>query len=253
MSESRKDVLSRALEAELVGTSVDPGTLFTEDVVGWSPYAAVSGLNEVAALAALRDTAFSNVVILYRGLDEVRQQGIRRVGHRSGSHRTTRPRRPRGPGCDGTASQVGRRDGCRLSRWEDPVVPDLLRRHHLARTDGRRVRIRSRPAFCIEDRPDPFDVEFLEMQIRREASVAMGVGDEVDLAIFVRDEGAVVAGISGWTWGDGCELQNLWVAPSLPRTRARYTASRRRRGRSGHACVLTDRALHVRLPGARAL
>ena len=26
---------------------------------------------------------------------------------------------------------------------------------------------------------------------------------------------AVVAGISGWTWGDCCELQSLWVDPSL--------------------------------------
>jgi len=43
----------------------------------------------------------------------------------------------------------------------------------------------------------------------------MGLGDEVDLAIFVRDAGTVVAGISGWTWGDCCELQNLWVEPSL--------------------------------------
>jgi len=38
---------------------------------------------------------------------------------------------------------------------------------------------------------------------------------EVDLAIFVRDAGTVVAGISGWTWGDCCELQSLWVAPGL--------------------------------------
>ncbi len=43
----------------------------------------------------------------------------------------------------------------------------------------------------------------------------MGLGDEVELAIFVRDAGRVVAGISGWTWGDCCELQNLWVDPSL--------------------------------------
>ena len=69
--------------------------------------------------------------------------------------------------------------------------------------------------FHVEDHPDPLDIEFLETQIRREASAAMGLGDEVELAIFVRDAGTVVAGISGWTWGDCCELQSLWVEPSL--------------------------------------
>ena len=44
---------------------------------------------------------------------------------------------------------------------------------------------------------------------------AKGLGDEVELAIFVRDAGTIVAGISGWTWGDCCELQSLWVAPHL--------------------------------------
>ena len=67
----------------------------------------------------------------------------------------------------------------------------------------------------MEDLPDPHDIELLETRIRREASAAMGLGDEVDLAIFVREEGEVVAGISGWTWGDCCELQSLWVQPSL--------------------------------------
>ena len=69
--------------------------------------------------------------------------------------------------------------------------------------------------FCVEDHPDPADLEVLETQIRREASAAMGLGDEAELAIFVRDAGRVVAGISGWTWGDCCELQSLWVEPSL--------------------------------------
>ena len=68
--------------------------------------------------------------------------------------------------------------------------------------------------FQVEDSPDPLDIDFLETQIRREASAATGIGDEVELAIFVRDAGAVVAGISGWTWGDCCELQSLWVEPS---------------------------------------
>jgi GNAT superfamily N-acetyltransferase len=69
--------------------------------------------------------------------------------------------------------------------------------------------------FHVEDQPDPLDIELLETQIRREASAAMELGDEVDLAIFVREAGRVVAGISGWTWGDCCELQNLWVEPRL--------------------------------------
>ena len=67
----------------------------------------------------------------------------------------------------------------------------------------------------VEDDPDPLEIEFLETQIRREASAATGLGSEVELAIFVRDAGVTVAGISGWTWGDCCELQSLWVAPSL--------------------------------------
>ena len=71
MSESRKDVISKALEAEVGGASVDLGTLFTDDVVGWSPYATVSGLKALAELSALREDAFSNVVIMFRGVDEV--------------------------------------------------------------------------------------------------------------------------------------------------------------------------------------
>lgn len=66
----------------------------------------------------------------------------------------------------------------------------------------------------VEDRPDPSDLDVLETNIRREASAVTGLGDEIDLAIFVREAGVIVAGISGWTWGDCCEMQNLWVKPS---------------------------------------
>jgi ketosteroid isomerase-like protein len=64
-------VMVKALEAEVGSTSVDLSTLFTEDVVGWSPYASVSGLAGVADVSALRDLAFSNVVIVLRSVDEV--------------------------------------------------------------------------------------------------------------------------------------------------------------------------------------
>jgi ketosteroid isomerase-like protein len=71
MSGSRKEVLSNALKAEAGGASADLETLFIDDVVGWSPYVTVSGLTALAALSALREAAFSNVVITFRGLDEV--------------------------------------------------------------------------------------------------------------------------------------------------------------------------------------
>ena len=71
MSGSRKEVLAEALMAEVGAASVDLKTLFTDDVVGWSPYVTVSGLMAMADLASLREEAFSNVVITLRGLDEV--------------------------------------------------------------------------------------------------------------------------------------------------------------------------------------
>ena len=71
MSDSRKDVLLKALEVEIGAASADLGTLFTDDVVGWSPYADVSGLGSLVELTAIQVTAFSNVAILLRSLDEV--------------------------------------------------------------------------------------------------------------------------------------------------------------------------------------
>ena len=71
MTESRKDVMVKALEAEVGSTSVDLGALFTDDVAGWSPYASVSGLTALAELSSLREIAFSNVLIRLRSVDEV--------------------------------------------------------------------------------------------------------------------------------------------------------------------------------------
>jgi ketosteroid isomerase-like protein len=71
MSESRREVMVKALEAEVGDSSVALDSLFTDDVVGWSPYATVSGLAGLAKLSALRDLAFSKVVILLRAVDEV--------------------------------------------------------------------------------------------------------------------------------------------------------------------------------------
>ena len=51
--------------------------------------------------------------------------------------------------------------------------------------------------FQVESDPDPLDIGFLETQIRREASAAMGLGDEAELAILVREARGIIAWISG--------------------------------------------------------
>lgn len=66
----------QALEAEIGNEPTDPATIFTDDVEGWSPYASLSGLEAAATLATLREIAFSNTVILFRGLDEVGNKAI---------------------------------------------------------------------------------------------------------------------------------------------------------------------------------
>ena len=215
MSESRKDVLMKALEAEVGGASGDLGALFTDDVVGWSPYATVSGLTALAELAALREEAFSNVVIVFRGLDEVGNKAFAEwlieADHTG----------PLVLGDDAVVEATGRHvqlPGVTVADFREGKIRSYRTYFDDAladRADRRRLRSRVAVEFQVEDDPDPLDIEFLETQIRREASAAMGLGDEVELAIFVRDAGTVVAGISGWTWGDCCELQSLWVQPSL--------------------------------------
>jgi len=71
MNRPRKEVLSDAIKAEVGAAPADLTSLFTDDVIGWSPYVTVSGLAGLADLAALREEAFSDVVITFRGLDEV--------------------------------------------------------------------------------------------------------------------------------------------------------------------------------------
>ena len=107
--------------------------------------------------------------------------------------------------------------------------------------------------FHVEDHPDPLDVELLEAHIRSEASRAKGLGDEVELAIFVPRRRHDRRRHQRVDLGRLLRAAEPLGRAAPPRPRAGNSADRRRRGRSGARGMLTDRPLHLRLPGSGAL
>jgi GNAT superfamily N-acetyltransferase len=60
--------------------------------------------------------------------------------------------------------------------------------------------------------PTPGDIQYLEDRIYEYNSGVTGITDGEWLAIFVRDdEGRIVGGISGNTWGGCAEIRQFWV------------------------------------------
>lgn len=87
------------------------------------------------------------------------------------------------------------------------------------------------------EEPRPEDVEFLEDRLYEFNREATGIGDGRGLGVFLRDAaGAIVAAAAGHTWGDTCELRQVWVAEPLRgrglarRLLAEAEAEARRRG-----------------------
>ncbi len=72
------------------------------------------------------------------------------------------------------------------------------------------------PPLTIETEPDPKDLQFLEDRIIEFNYQATGYTDGKLLAIFDRDaQGAITAGVSGFTWGGVCQVDWLWVRQDL--------------------------------------
>lgn len=63
--------------------------------------------------------------------------------------------------------------------------------------------------------PSPADVAFLEDRLYEFNVAQTGFGDGVLLGVFLRDEAEnLIAGATGHTWGETCELKQVWVAES---------------------------------------
>jgi GNAT superfamily N-acetyltransferase len=68
----------------------------------------------------------------------------------------------------------------------------------------------------IEDDPSEADVRFVEERIDAYNVAATGYDDYRPLAIFVRDsEGAIIAGLTGFTWGGTLKIEFFWVHDDL--------------------------------------
>jgi GNAT superfamily N-acetyltransferase len=63
----------------------------------------------------------------------------------------------------------------------------------------------------VDDNPDECDLRIFEDQLYRYNVARTGVDDGRPLAIILRDENGVAAGLSGFTWGGVLEVKALWV------------------------------------------
>jgi GNAT superfamily N-acetyltransferase len=64
--------------------------------------------------------------------------------------------------------------------------------------------------------PTAEDLEFMEDRLYEHNSLKTGRDDGQLFGFFIRDEkNEIIAGLSGWTWAQACQVQTLWVHPSL--------------------------------------
>ena len=63
----------------------------------------------------------------------------------------------------------------------------------------------------VDRHPDPDDVRRIEDRVRDETIDASGLAAEEELVVFARQDGELLGGCCGSTWGGTCELNSLWV------------------------------------------
>lgn len=67
----------------------------------------------------------------------------------------------------------------------------------------------------IENQPARQDIDFIDEQLKAYNIAQTGVAFGGELACFVRnDQGEIIAGLFGYTWGNCCQIEILWVHAS---------------------------------------
>lgn len=70
----------------------------------------------------------------------------------------------------------------------------------------------------VHDQPDAAEAALVDHGLGEANDAAAPLHEVRPLAAFARDaEGRVIGGAVGRTWGEGCELQQLWVEPARRR------------------------------------
>jgi SnoaL-like polyketide cyclase len=76
VADSRLPLFEKAVRALVSGDTDDVASLFTDDVVGWSPILSVSSLAELEAEVAERDDALSNIEVSLDSIDFIGDKAI---------------------------------------------------------------------------------------------------------------------------------------------------------------------------------
>ena len=72
------------------------------------------------------------------------------------------------------------------------------------------------PEITLTHDPSPAELQFLDDRIYAHNHTATGKDDGSLFAFLVRgDDGELLAGLSGWTWANVCEIRILWVSAAL--------------------------------------
>ena len=71
--------------------------------------------------------------------------------------------------------------------------------------------------FCFEiEDPSSSEIEFLEDRLYEFNTGATGIDGGRTIGVFLRDDSRnIVAGATGYTWGEVCELRQVWVTADL--------------------------------------